>query len=405
MLKQVAEETVEHENWNQTEDVALENAIGRIAGRNHVSVNATPSFDTAATNGFAISSTATANATKNRPVTFVVKGTIAVGDDLPDAPISSGGGIPPCLEIMSGARFPYGTGADGLDACVKVEDVISTVLGSEKMITVVQPVSKYANTRFAGTDFQAGQGILAEGEKIQAMHIMALASAGFSAVTVRRRLRAVVCCIKNEQSKSADPNGLFLVSALRELSVEADLRTVSATDIFAEDFLRQGAYDIVLTLSAGQSLRTTLKAKSARIRFNGVAIRPGHSTLFATLPIHERDIAVLGIPSDALGTVACFRFLIRPFVQAILGTGNDSSKIVRLRSTTENQDLSTCCPTHLDCFRHAWVEKGDRGEEVVVLSPDQSPEKVSHLVASNCWVHVPRGHSGNYRDTLVYCYS
>ncbi|KAJ4292423.1 hypothetical protein N0V90_009085 [Kalmusia sp. IMI 367209] len=413
MLKQVAVETLGREDRILSEDIPLETALGRIAGQQHVSPTATPSSDIAATDGFAISSVSTANATKNRPVTFVVKGTIAAGDELPLCPSTGGGGIPSCFEVKSGARFPDGTGNGALDACVKVEDVVSTVLGSEKMITVVQPVPRDANRRFAGSDLQAGQGILTKGEKIQSIHVMALASAGISMVTVQRKLRVAVCSTKKEvachspqtQPNDLDANSLFLLAALRELAIDAEMKGGFNNVVSGAD-LQQGAYDVVLTTSAEyDSVVPALKARGARIRFHGIAIRPGHPTLFATLPTLHGDLPLIGLPGDAMATAACFRFLVAPLILQLSGARHDVSKIVRLQANNRAQDLLTCCPPHLDCFRHGWIRKGERGEEVVLLSPDQSPEKVSHFAASNCWVHVPRGHSGSYRDTLVYCYA
>ena len=419
ILKQVAVESVERGEGRDIEYVGCEDAIGRIAGQDHVSPGATPRFDVSAVDGYAISSIATANATKKKPVTFVVKGTIAVGDEPPDGPPQSGNGIPSCFEMMAGARFPGSASGETMDACVKLEDVVTTAFGTQKMITVVESVPKNANRRTAGSDLESGHRILEKGERIQSRHIMALASAGFHSIAVSRKLKIAVYSTGNEVSRNSsqtmDANGLYLTTALRELESDAQFMGVLGDDAekLAETLSHQtqrGEYDAVLTtgaLSKGQSdfVLSALKKLDARVRFNGVSIRPGHPVLFATLPTIHGDIPFLGLPGDPVATAACFRFLVVPFVRQLSGLGHDVPKILRIQQKNGFQDLSKSCPPHLDCFRHGWVQRNERGEEIVTLSADQSPGKVSHYTASNCWVHVPRGHSGDCRNTLVYCYS
>jgi molybdopterin molybdotransferase len=419
ILKQVAVECVERGEGRDIEYVGYEDAVGRIAGQDHLSPIATPPFDISGVEGYAISSVATAKASKKKPITFVVKGTIAVGDEPPEVPPQSGNGIPSCFEMMAGARFPENTSAEVLDACVKLEDVVPTVFGTQKMITVVESIPKNANRRPAGSDLESGHKILAKGETIQSRHIMALASAGFQSVAVGRKLKVAIYSTGNgvtrNGSQAMDANGLFLTAALRELEVGAEFLGVLGGDVdklsgALSHQIERGEYDAIVTtgaLSKGQSnfVLSALNKLNARIRFHGVSIRPGHPVLFATLPAVHGDVPFFGLPGDAVATAACFRFLVVPFVRQLSGLSNDVPKILRIQQNSGFQDLSKSCPPQSDCFRHGWVQRNERGEEVVTLSADQSPGKVSHYTASNCWVHVPRGHSGNCRDTLVYCYA
>ncbi|KAF1973744.1 MoeA N-terminal region-like protein [Bimuria novae-zelandiae CBS 107.79] len=422
ILKQVAVEILEREDGSDVEYVGLEDAVGRIAGQHHRSTSAAPPFDVSAINGYILSSTATVNATKKRPVTFAVKGTIAAGNEPPDVPLS-GSGIPFCFEIMAGARLPTYTPGDVLDSCVKLEDVVPTSFGSQRMITVVAPVAKNANRRAAGSDLDVGCKVLARGEKIRPRHVTALAAAGISRVAVRRKLSIAVRSPAYEpahqnvarQSQQMDPGGHFLTATIRELGAKAKLmgglkpHAESLSKLLQHE-IQDNAYDLVL-VSGADSLGTTdltlsaLKEVGARIRFHGVSIDPGHSVLFATLPTPHGEVPFLKLPNDPVAIAACFEFLVKPFIRQLSELHQDVPKIMKIQQTKGLQDLSKDCPPHVDCFRPGWIQQSDRGEQVMLLGHDHNPAKLSQYAASNCWAHVPRGHSGNCRNTLVYCYS
>jgi molybdopterin molybdotransferase len=407
IIKSVAEDRIERENGRNIEVVPLEDAVGRTAGEDHVSLAATPLFDASTVDGYAISSAATANATKKRPVTFIVRGSITSGDEPLTTP-SSGGGIPSCFDIRTGTPFPHSPTSHGLDACVKIEDVVTTSFGSQKMITVVEPIPKNANKRTAGSDIQNGEKLLGKGDKIQPQHVMALASAGIIGVAVRRNPRIAIW--SNVELQTTDANVIFLTAALRHLGAHADFKggLKGSAHELSETILQQtnhDVYDVVITTGAvSQDFTLALEALNVRMRFNGVAIEPGHSVFFATLPTPHGETPIIALPGSPVATAACFRFLVVPFIKQLSGVRQDVSKILKMQAKRDFRDLSVSCPPQSDCFKHGRIQWNDRGEEYVELSPDQNPAKVSHFAASDCWVHVPRGHSGSYRDTLVYCY-
>jgi molybdopterin molybdotransferase len=407
IIRSAAEDRSGRDDGRDIEVVPLGDAVGRTAGEDHVSPAATPLFDASTVDGYAISSAATANATKKRPVTFIVRGTVTCGDEPLDT-LSSGGGIPSCFEIRTGTRFPHSATSHGLDACVKIEDVVTTAFGSQKMITVVEPILKNASKRTAGSDIQNGEKLLGKGDEIQPRHIMALASAGIIEVAVRRNPKIAIW--SNEDLQTTDASLFFLITALRHLGAQADFKGIlkGSVDELSEAVLQHtdhGVYDAVITTgTVSQDITLALEALNVRRRFNGVAIEPGHSVSFATLTTPHGEIPIIALPGSPVATAACFRFLVVPFIKQLSGVRQDISKILKMQARHDFRDLSVSCPPQLDCFKHGRIQRNDRGEEYVELSADQNPEKVSHFAASDCWVHIPRGHSGSYRDTLVYCY-
>ncbi|KAF2450831.1 putative molybdenum cofactor biosynthesis protein [Karstenula rhodostoma CBS 690.94] len=408
MIKSVAEDRIGQEDGRDIEVVPLEDAIGRTAGEDHVSPAATPRFDASTVDGYAISSAATANATKKWPVTFIVRGTITSGEEPRNTLPSSGGGIPSCFEIKTGARLPNGTTGHRLDACVKAEDVVTTAFGSQKMMTVVEPIPTNANKRTAGSDIRNGEVLLEKGDKIQPRHIMALASAGITGAAVRRTLKIAMWSTAELQTTGASI--YFLIAAFQELGAHVDFKGVleGSADAQSKAILPQisnAAYDVVVTTGGvSKDLTMALTTLNARIRFDSVAIEPGRSVLFATLPTCHGETPLIALPGSPVATAACFCFLVVPFVKQLSGDRQGVPKILKMQAKHDFRDLSVSCPVQSDCFKHGWIQRNTRGEEYVQLSPDQNPAKVSHFAASDCWVHVPRGHSGSYRDTLVYCY-
>lgn len=407
------------------EQVPLGESVGRIAGRSHKSSVATPLFDTSAMDGYAISSQATIDASEDSPAIFTIKGTIAAGDEPIVFSTKPSDETLPCFEIMTGARFPCSVAGPQFDACVKIEDTygIAESPSSEQQIKIVRPVARNANRRFAGSDFKEGDLLLAKGEMIRSRHIMALASVGIANADVRRRLRVAVWSTGNELTRgSSDPptlpqtmdaNGPFLTAALHELGARVDFKGIledNADNLLRELNEQRGreGYDIILTTGAVSKgkfdfVASTLKAMGASIHFHGVAIRPGHPVLFASLPLESGDTPLFGLPGNPVATAACFQFLVLPFIRQLMGLEQLQPYPAKIEARNGFLDLAACCPRHLDSFRHGSLRKNNR-KNIVVLSEDQSPAKVSFFAASHCWAHIPKRRVRNDLETIVYCY-
>ncbi|KAJ9618739.1 hypothetical protein H2203_008943 [Taxawa tesnikishii (nom. ined.)] len=249
----------------RTEAIPLVSAVGRIVARNYASPESTPGFDSSAMDGYAIHSAATANASFEKPVTFRVMGTAAAGDPL--VTISSNrdeNGTEPCVEIMTGSRFPTASeGEQSFDAVVKVEDVFPVTFpataASARYIQVVKPVHPNANKRFAGSDFQNGDAIIHQTQVIRPHHVMALASVGFTEVEVLSKPKVGLWSTGEEllptsgdaaiQSHIRDVNGPFLQATLNECGIDVDFLGViedsaSALRKALEKHLTLGSYDL-----------------------------------------------------------------------------------------------------------------------------------------------------------------
>ncbi|KAJ4985437.1 molybdopterin biosynthesis protein [Stagonosporopsis vannaccii] len=419
---------VRKERGSPMERVPLEQALGRLAAEDHISPICTPSKDTSAMDGYAISSGATVDATTDRPVTFVVQGTNAAGDKpikLPNEPID---GCYPCVEIMTGAQFPISTSNTPFDACVKIEDTVPSGAKSEfrsqQRFSLTRPVRLHANRRFAGGDMQKGEVIVKKGESIRSRHVMGLASVGVSEVVVRRKLRVAVWTTGNELTRNNhdaqdcnqifDSNGPFLAAALREAGLDVDLMGILQDDVQslekALDSAEAVAWDLVITTGAVSKgkfdfIVPALERLRAQIHFHGVAIRPGHPILFASVDQECGRVPFFGLPGNPIATAACFRFLVVPFLRHMLGQEPEQATIAELSMKNSHRDVFLACPSHLDCFRHGTVVTQPDGRRLIELSQSQSPAVISQYATSNCWAHIAKGCTEETGPIVVQCYS
>ena len=410
------------------EEISIHEALGRVAAEHHTSPICTPPKDTSAMDGYAISSSTTVDASIERPVTFIVQGTNAAGDEpveLPNEPID---GCYPCVEIMTGAQFPISTSNTPFDACVKIEDTVpygaKSEFQSQRRFVLTRPVSLHANRRFAGGDMQKGDVIVRKGEVVRSRHVMGLASVGVKEVVVRRKLRVAVWTTGNELTrdtngarKSAqifDSNGPFLAAALCEAGVEVELKGILQDDVQSlEEALESSeaaTWDLIITTGAVSKgkfdfIVPALERMRAKVHFHGVAIRPGHPVLFATIDRERKSIPFFGLPGNPIATAACFRFLVMPFLRQLLGQIPEQPDVAELSMKNGGRDVFLASPSHLDCFRHgSLVARGD-GSKVVELSQSQSPAVISQYATSNCWAHIARGCGEDAGTIMVHCYS
>jgi molybdopterin molybdotransferase len=413
-----------------TETLPLLDSLGRFAAEDHVSPTTTPLKDTSAMDGYAISSSATVDASNENPITFVVKGTIAAGDRPFELANELDDGAYPCVEIMTGAQFPSSTSGAPFDVCVKIEDTVSlgpctpgSDFKSRKRIAVARPLRSNANRRFAGGDMHEGDVILPKGTVVCSRHVMALASVGVTNIVTYRKLRVAVWSTGNELSEGSDgvcsdtqilnSNGPYLTAALKELGVDAEYNGILRDDSnglqAALGSIAEKSYDLVITTGAVSKgkfdfIVPALEELRANVHFHGVAIRPGHPVLFASTSSETGSVPFFGLPGNPIATAGCFRFLVVPFLKRMMGGTYEEPQPAKLYQRDGSRDATLSSPPHLDCFRHGTLRDDGLGTKIVELSENQSPAVISQFAASNCWVHVPRSRPAESRGAVVYCY-
>ncbi len=152
------------------EEVALEEALGRVLAEDVASDLDLPPFDRAAMDGYALRAADVAAA----PAALDVIGEVRAGQ-WPDLTVGPG----QAARIMTGAPVPPGADA--------VQQVEKTQPLDEFRVTILAAVAAGANVAPRGSEVRAGDVVLARGRVIDPAAIAVLASAGKARVRVARK--------------------------------------------------------------------------------------------------------------------------------------------------------------------------------------------------------------------------
>jgi len=211
---------------------------------------------------------------------------------------------PPWLE--AGGMLPAGTdavlAADGVEA------------GS-----VIADLAVGEGTRGPGADLAAGDTLLAAGERIGPLQVLALTAAGIGTVAVRQpRLRLVV--MRQPDSLSPALRGLIAArGALAEtVAVPAETGAIAAA-------IRAAGTDAVLLLGGSGFGRTDRGAealdRAGRLIAHGIALRPGETAAIG----EAAGRPVLLLPGRADAMLAAFLALGAPLIARLAGTPTGSA--------------------------------------------------------------------------------
>jgi len=309
------------------EDVALEEALGRVLREDVVAPADVPERDNSAMDGYAVRAEDVAHA----PVS------LRVIDDLPAGRVTStrverGTAI----RIMTGALLP-----EGADAVAQVE---ITDAGSE-VVEVREAVKRGTNVRSRGEDMRAGEVVLRAGSVIGAADMGILASVQKSVVRAGRRPEVAILATGDEIIEIDEPrafgrvvnsNSYALAAMVRQtgavprrLGVARDTReaTIAALkSALQSDFVIStggvsvGAFDFV---------KDALDALGAETKFWRVAMRPGKPVVLS----RAGDRVCFGLPGNPVSCLVAFLLFVAPALRKAMGqTANLFPPVVQMRT-------------------------------------------------------------------------
>ncbi len=313
------------------EEVALEDALGRVLADDVRAAVDVPGFDRSNMDGFAVRARDTFGASESEPIAL----------QLNDETIPTG--VAPQTEVREGRATSIATGGmlpRGADAVVPVED---TDVDGATLIVRRSRVPGSA-VSFAGTDVGMGETVLFAGTRLTSRETGVLAAIGASRVAVLRRPRVAILSTGDEivQPGEAmrpglvfDSNGRILADAVRELGGEAWFLGAFRDDEVA---LRAaldralGEADLVL-LSGGTSKgEGDLNARVVAdlepgILVHGVALKPGKPICLAAAG--TRPVVILpGFPTSAVFT---FHEFVAPVLREMAGLPSEDRESVTAR--------------------------------------------------------------------------
>ena len=295
------------------EEVPIDRACGRIMPGLALSRIASPPFDKAAMDGYAVRAA-------DRRSRYHVVATISAGDH-PTGSLQDG----ECAAIMTGAMLPLGA-----DKVIRRE--YTRREGDEVEITEPEPLE---NVIKAGENCRAGDPVLGP-RVLRPQDIGVLASVGIAELEVARRSHAGIISTGSELRAPGDELGPGQIYNSNGYQITAQLQSYGCTTtnhgIVADDperlaevveiALRES--DLVI-LSGGVSMGDfdfvpgVLSRCGVEIGFHRIAFKPGKPTLFG----RKGDAFVFGLAGNPVSTFVLCEVLVRRLLLHISGVSGE----------------------------------------------------------------------------------
>lgn len=303
-----------------------------------------------------------------------------------------------CVRILTGAVVPRGA-----DAVVKQEDTWD----ADGVVGIQSPVRRGANIRNRGENASKGAVLMAKGTILGPAQIGLAAEAGFATVRVYKRPAVAILCTGEELCAAGqrvrphqlrDANGPALAAALQMVGCrEVSCRIVpDDPDVLAKQLDQAVEMSDLVILTGGVSVGKydfvpqVVGRLGAKVRFHGVAIKPGKPQLYATL---SRNRHVFGLPGNPLSALVGFYLFVLPAIRRMMGVDADRCRpLIRLplsRSVHAPRKRTELVLARLACQRGA--------TRLVPLASHGSADLVSAAAADGVFVFrsnqklIPRG--------------
>ena len=307
---------------NETEEVELNKAGGRILAQDMVAEFNNPPFDRSPVDGYACKAEDLAGASSEHPVKLKVMEEIDAGQ-YSERVVESGQAV----RIMTGAAIPK-----GCDCCIFQED---TDYG-EETVEIYREVKQWDNYCFAGEDFKKGTTLLKKGTHIGYVEAAVLAGMGAAKVPVYRRPKVVLLTTGDEVVEPGNPlpagkiynSNMTMLSARKmELGIEPfymeavkDNPQVMAEKI--KEIAEQA--DMIITtggVSVGKKdiMHESIRLIDAERIFWRVNMKPGMPTLFSVYKnASGGKVPVISLSGNPFGVAVTIELLIRPALEKMM---------------------------------------------------------------------------------------
>jgi molybdopterin molybdotransferase len=300
------------------EEVAVDDALGRVLAETLESAGPLPPFDSSAMDGYAVIAGAGAE--------LRVTGESRAGRPA-DRALRPGEAI----VISTGAEVPDGPNV----AVVPVERIER--LGDA--VVRVPETEAGANVRRAGEDARAGEVVVAAGSVLGPAELAVSASLGRTHVRCGVRPRVAVLVTGDELVEAGRPLGPGQIRDSNAVALAAQAVAAGA-EVVERQIIRDdleatvaalgpalGQVD-VLCVSGGVSVgphdhvKPALEELGVDERFWGVRLKPGHPTWFGA----RRGVLVFGLPGNPVSAMVTFHLFVRPALRALAGANPSETR-------------------------------------------------------------------------------
>jgi molybdopterin molybdotransferase len=296
----------------RTETIGLDEAAGRVLAQDLRAAKASPPYDRAAMDGFALRVDEGLDAGARLPL----RGRLQAGGRA--EPLAPGCAI----EIFTGAPVP-----PGADAVVAREDAER----DGQFVTLRRRVADGDHIRRRGEDAAAGALLLAAGTVLDARHVALLAADGLARVEVRARPRVAILSTGDELAEAGsasdhavhDANRPMLIAMARAASFEPIDGGIVRDDpgALARRLAELAAHCDAVVLSGGAArsdadhTATAIEDAGGVCRRLTLAVKPGKPLVAGRIG----ETLVIGLPGNPLAAFVSFAFVARPALDRLAG--------------------------------------------------------------------------------------
>lgn len=343
----------------RVERVPLDQADGRVLAVDLIADRDVPPFSRSMMDGFAVRSADTHGASREQPVRLRVVETIYTGS-APSARVDQG----TSAGIATGAPMP-----PGADAVVMVEQTSREDAGTVLVFDTAAPRQHVAR---AGSDLVAGEVALRGGSLLSPARIGVIAALGVTDVQVFGRPRVGILSTGDEivppggslgAAQIFDSNTSALAAAVRAHGGEPVIAPRTRDDLPALRAALQEClvHDMVL-FSGGTSVGERdylldVIAESGVVHFEGLRLKPGRPTVFAT----AGSTLVFGMPGNPVSCLTNAYLLVAPVLRRMAHLPPPVARVVLARirgSVTSPAGRHQIYPVRVDGHEAVPVFKG-----------------------------------------------
>jgi len=289
----------------ETENVSLADAEGRVLARDLVASLDLPPWPNSAMDGYAL-----------RLADWQ-------GEPLPVSQRIFAGHAPQplqpgtCARIFTGAPVP--AGAD----CVEMQE--NAEVADDGRVRFLEPLKVDQNIRPQGQETRQGEQVMSAGTRLGPIELGLAATLGQARLDVVRKVRVAVLSTGDELIEPGLPlgpgqiynsNRRLLVSWLQRLGCEVRDAGILPDDLARTHECLAALGDVDLILSTGGVSVGEADYLGAALREAGelalwkLAIKPGKPLTFG----HFRGVPVIGLPGNPASTLVTFGLLTRPYL-------------------------------------------------------------------------------------------
>ncbi len=377
---------------NETEQVALRDALGRVLVDAVYSPIHIPQDRNAAMDGYAFISS---DRIDGQP--FVLK---MVGVSWAGRPFQGYLQSGQCVRIFTGAVVPEQADSVVMQEMVTVEESAIHFPADSRILQ---------NVRGIGEDVKKGCCLIPEHKQLTAVDMGLLASAGIAQLIVKRKIKIAYFSTGDEliaigrtleSGQIYDSNRTLLGGLLAEPNYSViDMGVIADNkQLLQESFIKAAKNADVIITTGGASVGDADYIKEildncGTVNFWKIAIKPGKPLAFGKI----NDCYFFGLPGNPVAVVVTFQQIVAPALRQL--SGMQYGKPLRFRATCTSSLKKA--PGRQE-FQRGILSQDEDGEFFVASAGQQGSNILSSMSQSNCYIILPKESGGlNAGDRVV----